>query len=96
VLEKSGPEPTPLQAKLWHALAACGPAGYGCEDALLLMLASKEPTLALFVFEGFGSAAVHLGAWIEALVRSSRILPWNCMPLGRTASSPATTPCCVR
>jgi HEAT repeat protein len=68
-LAKSGPEPTALQEKLWRALAACGPAGYGAEDALLLMLASKEPGLALSVFEGFGSAAVHLGAWIEALVR---------------------------
>jgi HEAT repeat protein len=68
-LEKSGPEPTSLQEKLWRALSACGPAGYGAEDALLLMLASKEPGLALAVFEGFGSAAVHLAPWIEALVR---------------------------
>jgi HEAT repeat protein len=68
-LEKSGPEPTPLQEKLWRALASCGPAGYGAEDSLLLMLASKEPGLALGVFAGFGSAAIHLAPWIEALVR---------------------------
>ena len=68
-LEKAGPEPTSLQRKLWRALAACGPAGYGVEDALLLMLASKEPGLALVVFEGFGAAAVHLAPWIEALAR---------------------------
>ncbi|EWM10846.1 HEAT repeat domain-containing protein [Kutzneria sp. 744] len=69
VLEKCGPEPTSVQYQLWRALAACGPAGYGAEDALTLMLASKRPEPALMAFEGFGSAAAHLGPWIEALVR---------------------------
>lgn len=66
-LERCGPEPTPLQHDFWLALAACGPAGFGAEDALLLMLASKDPTPALMVFEAAGVAAAHLGPWIEAL-----------------------------